>query len=568
MLHLVSNARVCVLCIVLVPVEMPAADLYVSTNGIPAGLGTLAQPFDLATALSGGEGQSGDTFWLTGGNYAIGHIDTKIQGTTGQPITFREVPGEQARIDGSLTFYDSAGNVILRDLEFYSSDTNRVSTETNAGFNPTDITNITGIASYSPNMNFINLTVHDETGEGIYISETASNNLVYGCLIYNNGWRSPDNAEGHGIYMQGWNGGREASQNIVFNNSGDDLHIYDNAADHYLSGIRLDGNVAFNAGAIQNVRAYRDWIVGVDVPAINADQIVFENNLGYFPESATVDNAAQIGRDGINGSVAILNNYLPAGLEMNNWTIAAVSGNSIGAQPGGYAVTVNQQPQLAAAWDDNTYFVPSGAGGFLANGNAIDFSEWQSGTGYDSNSTYIVGKPAGTRVFVRPNYYEPGRANITVYNWDNLSNVAVDVSSVLSYGTPFEVRNAEDFFAPPVLSGVFTNQLLNLPMTNLTMAAPNGPMLTPPPTGPAFNVFVLLPRLVQLQISPATNGHAQISWPADAGDWVLQFTPSLSASGTWADVTNTATPAIAANTYVLNVPLSGSAGFYRLRPAP
>jgi len=34
------------------------------------------------------------------------------------------------------------------------------------------------------------------------------------------------------------------------------MHIYDDAIGESLVGLTLDGNVAFNAGAIQNVRAY------------------------------------------------------------------------------------------------------------------------------------------------------------------------------------------------------------------------------------------------------------------------------------------------------------------------
>jgi hypothetical protein len=62
------------------------------------------------------------------------------------------------------------------------------------------------------------------------------------------------------------------------------------------------------------VRIYRDVLVGVDAPGNNADQIVFENNMGYFPLAPGVNDAAQLGRQGVNGSVAVLNNYLPQGL--------------------------------------------------------------------------------------------------------------------------------------------------------------------------------------------------------------------------------------------------------------
>lgn len=502
--------------------------------------------------------------WLTSGNYLLGHLDTKIKGSPEHPITFRPLPGAQARIDGSLSFYSSPGYVILRDLELYSSNPDRVSAETNVGFSPTDITIIPGIASYAPNMSFVNLIVHDETRHGFYVSQSASNNVIYGSLVYNNGWMSPDNAEGHGIYVQGANGGREVAENIVFNNSGADLHVYENAPNLRLAGVTLVGNVAFNAGAIQNVRPYRDWIVGVDAPAINADRIVLRNNMGYVTQYGSYSQV-QVGRDGVNGSVALLNNYLPQGLAMNNWTIAAVAGNFLMGQHTNDAVSLNQtQVLLAAAWNGNRYTLSVDATGFSGNSIGFGFTGWQGATGFDSNSTYRVGYPSGTEIFVRPNAYEPGRANIIVYNWDHLTNVAVDVSSVLTSGATYEVRNAEDFFGPPVLSGVFDGTPLHLPMTGLTVAAPNGSLITPPPTGPTFNVFVLLPYLIRLE-ARAINGQVRLSWPTNVGRWVLQTRGALSRAGAWADLT--IVPAVIENSYIVEVPLTAGAGFYRLRAA-
>src|ERR1041385_2000706 len=196
MFHSNLNRRLSVFGALLFAFVVRGNDLYVSPYGTPLGPGTPTAAYDLATALSGEVGQAGDTFWLSGGDYALGHVDTKIEGAPGQPITFRQLPGEWARIDGSLTFFQSAGNVVLRDFELYSSDTNRVSAQTNAAFNPTDIRIIPGVASYVPDMSFINLVVHDQTRHGFYIGEDATRNLVYGCVVYNNGWAAPDNGGG------------------------------------------------------------------------------------------------------------------------------------------------------------------------------------------------------------------------------------------------------------------------------------------------------------------------------------------------------------------------------------
>jgi hypothetical protein len=68
--------------------------------------------------------------------------------------------------------------------------------------------------------------------------------------------------------------------------------------------------------------------------------------------------------------------------------------------------------------------------------------------------------------------------------------VSVDVSAVLQPGDHFEVRNVQDIFGPPVLSGVYSGALLTLPMTGVT--PPPAPGRGPAPvTGPYFNAFLL-----------------------------------------------------------------------------
>jgi len=520
----------------------------------------MEQPYDLPTALSGQVSQAGDTFWLRGGTYALGHVDTTIEGAAGRPITFRQNPGEKARVNGSISFFNSSGYVILRDFEVYSSDTNRASSQIGVGFNVTDIQIIPGIASFVPNLSFINLIVHDQTRHGIYISRTATNNLVYGCIVYNNGWVSRDNAEGHGLHVQGISGTTEVADNVVLNNSGASMHSYEDTAGSRLAGITLDGNVAFGAGAIQNMRPYRDWIVGVDAPAVSADRMMLKNNMGYVPQGSGDPEEVEIGRQAANGSVSVLNNYLPQGFWMKNWSNATVTGNLFVAQRG-YAVRLEQQQSsLQAFWDQNTYWHSTTGRDFLRNSTEYDFSGWRNATGFDQSSTFSIGRPGGTKVFVRPNRYEAGRGNIIVYNWENLNSVGVDVSSVLAPGAAYEVRNAQDFLAAPVLSGVYDGRPLQLPMTGLTVAVPNGPLLTPPPTGPTFNVFVLLSRSVRLNVV-SVDGKPEVSWPTNAGTWVLQFSSSVTRE--WTDYPNG--PTIRAGDYVVRDSLPGDSRFYRLR---
>ena len=563
--HAVLRARLCVLWVLVAALGIQARDLYVSPSGTPSGPGTIAEPYDLATAVSGQVVRPGDTFWLRGGNYVIGHVNTTIGGAPGQPVTFRQLPGEQARIDGSLTFWGQAGHVVLRDFELYSSDTNRLSTQTNVGISPppTDINPVIGIGCFSPNFSFINLIVHDHTRSGIYISGISTNTLVYGCVVYNNGWASPDNAEGHSFYVQSNIGTRVLADNVAFNAAGANFHIYESHSGGRLMGVTLDGNVAFHAGALQAVRRYADWIVGVDAPAIQADGIVLKNNMAYLPPALAAADQVQIGREGINGSVAILNNYLPLGLVLNNWTNAVVSGNFLAAQTANPIVQLNQtQTSLAAAWDGNSYWGLKTGRDFQSNSIQYDFSEWQQATGYDGNSTHTVGSLAGTKVFVRPNQYEAGRAHIIVYNWDNLASVPVDVGSVVPVGASYQVFNVQNLSAPPLLSGVFEGKPLLLPTTGLTVAAPNGPLLTPPPTGPTFNVFVLLPCRARLGIRQVTNA-VEVSWPTNSGPSVLQSRDGWSLTNAWTDVEPA--PELRGGQYAVTNSMTATARFYRLR---
>jgi hypothetical protein len=255
---------------------------------------------------------------------------------------------------------------------------------------------------------------------------------------------------------------------------------------------------------------------------------------------------------------------MPLGLQFNNWTTAMVEGNLFAPLPGTYVIALNQtQTSLNAWWNYNTYICDPTGGQILFDTSPYSFDGWQQLTGYDQDSLFVVGDLHGTKVFLLPNDYEVGRANIAVYNWDNLGTVSVDVKSVLPMGTRFEVRNAQDFYSPPVLSGIYHGQRLMLPMSNLTVAAPNARLLTPPPTGPTFNVFVLLPLPPPLQIVLAGD-NVQVSWPIGLDINVLQSAQGLVNPVTWVNATNA--PVVYQDRYMISEPVRSSQKYYRLRP--
>jgi len=68
----------------------------------------------------------------------------------------------------------------------------------------------------------------------------------------------------------------------------------------------------------------------------------------------------------------------------------------------------------------------------------------------------------------------------------------VDLSSVLNVGDRYEVRNVQDIFGSPVVSGTFRGGSISFPMAGITPPTPIGLTSSPAPvTGPYFNVFIV-----------------------------------------------------------------------------
>jgi hypothetical protein len=198
-------------------------------------------------------------------------------------------------------------------------------------------------------------------------------------------------------------------------------------------------------------------------------------------------------------------------LEAISWRAATVTGNTFVAtdtdvpNSGSFlnlVITASGAPSSAFTWNNNAYYdgaPPSSDNGYHSYyyngiGGWLTFDQWRSNTGWDAASQNTVGLPTGQQVFVRPNEYEPGRANITVFNWSHASTVSVDVSSVLPVGSLYEVRNTQNWNAGPILQGTYNGGSLVLPMTGLTVARPVGYTWTPQSTAPAYNTFVLIKR--------------------------------------------------------------------------
>ncbi len=460
-----------------------APAFYVSPTGSPSGDGSFANPWDLATALDGPAAVTpGSTIWLRGGTYADGPYSggylSNLTGTAAAPIVVRQFPGERATVTkflvllGAYTWY--WGFEVVHTIPQVGSG-------------------LFGIYDRAPGAKLINVVVHDATGSGIFIGPEATDAEVYGSISYNNG--RTDNLD-HGIYCQSQSS-LLVQDNIVFDNWAFGIHCFAKTGP-YLQNITIQGNAAFN-DYVWGVPSDADMFVGGHFPATG---IIIDQNYTYRSADSNT-KAAAIGYNlVVNNDLVLRDNYFVGGwLHLGAWATATVSGNTFFDFTHGGMVW-NLGDVSGQTWSGNTFFGDSTTLAWRHDSSAVTtFDGWRTLTGLADPGTYADSAPTGVKIVVRPNRYEPGRANIIVYNWAQQSTnwaqqrtVSVDVPGILEVGDRYVVQNAQDFYGAPAAGGVYTGDPLPLPMAGVTPPIPLGTTTAQPApvTGPTFNVFVLM----------------------------------------------------------------------------
>ena len=430
---------------------------FVSPAGSSSGDGSMDRPWTLSAALAGGNGkvQPGDTIWLRAGTYR-GSFQSTVSGTSGNPVVFRQYPGEHAIIDGAGTA--RTGNalkvtgswVTFWGFEMTNTDADRTSSELGNGGRAH------ALANYASHTRYIGLIVHDY-GVGIYNDYHYSDVEIVGCVFYNNGWQGPDRGHGHAIYIRSNTGPVTARDNVIFNQFGYGVHVFTNPGEGLLNNIRIEGNVAFNNGMLSDNSSASNILVGGDD---KADNDVVKGNMTYFASTSKSTNM-KIGYGSTkNGSVQIKDNYVAGGgpvLNMGYWSSTTASGNTfIGTSS---LVTINN-PSLSSS----------------------TFS------GQTSSSL-----PTTTKVFVRKVPYEAGRVNVVVYNWGKDGSVTVNLDGMLPAGSRYEVHNVQDMDGSAVASGTFNGGSVTLPIRSVSAPAPVG-WSNHPGTGTEFAAYIVTIR--------------------------------------------------------------------------
>lgn len=483
------------------PPERPG--WYVAPDGSPKGKGTHNSPWDLATALakgaSGVEVKPGDTIWLRGGRYTGNYVST-LTGKDNAPIIVRALPGERVVLDRAAV--NQAKQPALKvkgawvwfwGLEIMNSTTDRSRKSPYDGKD--EPWRGSGADVYAPNVKFINMVFHDN-GHGIWDKEDMTE--VHGCLFFYNG----NNKREHALYIGNTNGTKYITDNILFAQGGYGILAHSNSTSSSQKGLHIEGNVSFNNGMLTLDDQTTGNIQVGGVEGVSAERIVLKNNYVYNSagNAASKNHGIRLGyEDKGNRDAHLLDNYIVSRDPLRLWWWQSIEflGNTIYSP--GQSLDLELPQGLSPSnyrWDFNTYFSGKTSGAsFSKDFSSFSFTRWQQTSGLDAHSQAIKTttlRPEGVRVFVRPNRYEAGRAHIIVFNWDLREQVAVDLSSVLPMNASFEVRDAQNYFGEPVLSGIYKGSQVQLPMKLKQVTPPVGNVeRTPSHTAPEFAVFIV-----------------------------------------------------------------------------
>lgn len=456
-------------------------DVYVSPNGSPSGAGTTCSPLDLDHVSSQKHYlvHPGVTIHLMAGDYE-GDYTWVHSGESGNEIAVKFEPG--ARIKGNLTIDPACQYTRVINLYAFTEPETRWTEETGSA---PSFAGKNGLTVFGAHCKAIHPFVRDVVASGIGFWQSATDSLLYGAWLINNGWLAPDRGHGHNPYGQGpykivrncmiaqnYGGGirmytsdqvltsTEVSKCITIN----DVILYGGGSP--ASGIRLVDNVTWN----QYLEVGETNHDNDDVLVSGNYTVTYPGNHGmvlrYWRNPTITDNVFVIRKNAVIGVAAIFQILL-------------------------------HDNEESFVCDNNVYYIqdPNTATRFVtitSSGTQTSYTQaqWQA-LGRDLNSQFIHSLPTTNHITVNHSEYDDNIAHVAVHNWEGLSHVSVDFSggnfSAGRVYRAFNAMNPDEYY-----EFTFDGAPVAIPMTGWSRSVPVGD--TEPlteDTWPDFAAFVV-----------------------------------------------------------------------------
>lgn len=237
-----------------------SAEWFIAPTGTKDNTGTIESPWDLTSALSAEHPvKPGDRIWIRGAIYkqpwkpggnGLG-FQVKLSGDKDNPVIISAVVNERVTIDG-IQVVDPAQYLWIKNIEIAGDTPEERRQTSQSGSAPNDLPGPLGglTVNAGTGCKYINLVIHDNMGCGVGFWKPAIDCELYGCIIYNNGWRGPDRMHGHCIYTQNENGTKNISNCILSTPYGDGqqtLQAYGSKR-AYVDNYLIENNIAFSKG--------------------------------------------------------------------------------------------------------------------------------------------------------------------------------------------------------------------------------------------------------------------------------------------------------------------------------
>ena len=400
-----------------------------------------------------------------------------LVGMADQPVIVRQYPGERAKIHGGFTL--GGKHTWLWGFEI---------AETGQRANSPEIGSF--LSDGRQGCRLINLHLHGGW-TGAHKSASTVDAEMYGCILHDAGyWPEVDRDSEHfipgkGLTLDSTGAVLRINDNIIFNGYGP--NIYGPGASEQLANLYMEGNFVFSAG--MKGEDWSEWNVrfGWHDPV---HRVFFIDNVFYHPLATQANVQFAAFQWHASGELVVRGNVFDGGkmpLLLGGWSSCHAMGNTFRSAGSFVTVSMHGPKEDAFVWDKNTYVALPAAEGredvgalrFHPHGRKSDFDAWRETTGFDANSRLLEGKDIDTRVIVRPNMYEPGRAHVAVIPWGKKQAVPADLAPALKKGDRFVIYNVQNL-DKPVVEGEFNGKAVMLPRGNTPLA-------------PDFDAYLVVP---------------------------------------------------------------------------
>jgi hypothetical protein len=404
-----AKTSICVVMILaLLGLPAMSAHYYVAPSGKADQAGTEDSPWDLESTWAGKQAiEPGATIFMMPGVYRHperqwtgGNFVLSLAGQQDAPIHIRPTLGARVTIDGGLVVDTNSQHVWMWDMEFTISESGQWDRRV------TEAGSHPRPAIAQPQGG---ITVNGGRGSK-FINLVVHNNNSTGISF----WRGAVDAEIHGclIYDNGWIGpDRFHGPGIYTQNEIGNKWITDNI---------LFGNYSTTIQAYGSSRA---WVDGFRIIG----------NISLAPRKEGGRARILVGGGRPSKDIVVSENLLyEVPLQI------------------GYTAPFNEDCVV----HDNIVVRASIS---INNFRQVD----------QKNNTTITGQPppeTSHQAFLRPNKYDPHRANLAILNGGQNREVEVDLSPFLRPGDRFRVVSALDFFGPPVVRTSYQGRAVRVPI--------------------------------------------------------------------------------------------------------